>query len=66
VAFFRRQRVRERLGVHECEHEDFAGVDVLGDAGNQAVRAEFRLERRAELDVGGRGAGGKDVGAHAE
>jgi hypothetical protein len=52
-------RVGERLGVHEREHQHLAGGVVHRDAGDQAVRAELRLEERAQLDLGGRGARGK-------
>ena len=53
------QGVHERLGVHEGEHEHLAGGGVLRDARDEAVGSEFGLERGAELDLGGGGAGGE-------
>jgi len=58
-SLFRLQSVTERLGVHEGEHQHLARGDVLRDAGDEAVGAEFRLKRGAKLDLGRGGAGRK-------
>ena len=60
----RGDRVRERLRVHEREHQHLVGLVVRRDARDQAIRSELRLERQAELDLRRGGAGGEDVGAH--
>ena len=46
----------KRFGIHPGEHEDFAGVGILRDGGDEAVSVEFR----AQLDgfvLGGAGEG---------
>jgi hypothetical protein len=58
-------RQLQRLGVHPGQHQDLAGVGVLGDSHDQAIAVEARREGRAPLKfVLGVGLG-EQVGAHA-
>jgi hypothetical protein len=50
----------QRFGVHEGEHQDFAGIAMLHDRGQESGGVELRGERTALLPLVAFGIGGRN------
>ena len=50
MRFAGRDGLRQRLGIHVRDHQQFAGRSVGRDRGDKAVGVEFRLKLRAFFD----------------